>query len=220
MAKKLGVNKNTLNDYELGKRVPDLEFLASFAATSGLRFLDLVLLAMRAAAERGVPDDYDDERFSRLQEELDQRLSLPPETMQTTLVKVPLYDVRISAGRGLWNPDEPIHDHINVPRDLLQRWSVNPEHAVFARNFGDSMEPTVMDGETVLLDRSAAEIVSDLIYAFRLNDELRIKRLRRLRGNGVELRSDNNRYEPERLNAPDLQDFKLVGRVAAVWRML
>ena len=73
------------------------------------------------------------------------------------------------------------------------------------------MEPTIPDGARVLLDLKDNRL-REGIFGFRLDDELRVKRLRRI-NEGVEIISDNPRYEPERLVGHDLDRFAVIGRV-------
>lgn len=47
LAPTLGVNKNTLAAYERGERLPDVDFLAVFAARTGVPFLELLILRLR-----------------------------------------------------------------------------------------------------------------------------------------------------------------------------
>ncbi len=73
------------------------------------------------------------------------------------------------------------------------------------------MYPTIPDGARVLLDLRDTRL-REGIFGFRLDDELRIKRLRRV-SEGVEILSDNPRYEPELLVGHDLERFAVIGRV-------
>lgn len=51
MADHLGVNKNTLIAYEKGKRLPDVDFLAIFSATTGVNFVHLLRLRLEASSK-------------------------------------------------------------------------------------------------------------------------------------------------------------------------
>lgn len=78
---------------------------------------------------------------------------------------------------------------------------------------GDSMEPTMGDGDFVLVDRNRNKIEDGLMaYAFR--DVIYVKRLVNV-GNGVEVISDNQSlYPPHVITGTDLQDLDVIGSVS------
>jgi SOS-response transcriptional repressor LexA len=76
---------------------------------------------------------------------------------------------------------------------------------------GDSMEPTLRDGDTVLLNTQDTDVRSGEIYAVRIDDELLVKRVTREPGRLI-LASDNPRY-PDITVDPAGANFGIVGRV-------
>jgi phage repressor protein C with HTH and peptisase S24 domain len=78
---------------------------------------------------------------------------------------------------------------------------------------GSSMEPTLRDGETILVDLQSRELVSGGVYVLRDGDELLVKRLQRLIGGGVEVVSDNANFRSQEF--PDPAQLTVIGRV--VW---
>lgn len=77
---------------------------------------------------------------------------------------------------------------------------------------GDSMEPTLRDGDEILVDRSARPL-RDGIHVVRVDDSLLVKRIDTGRPGRVALVSDNHAYRPIELEPEDVQ---VVGRV--VWK--
>ena len=77
---------------------------------------------------------------------------------------------------------------------------------------GDSMEPTLRDGDEILVDRTPRP-VRDGIHVVRLDDTLLVKRLEQGRGGNVTLISDNRAYRPIEVG---LAEMEIVGRV--VWK--
>lgn len=77
---------------------------------------------------------------------------------------------------------------------------------------GDSMSPTIPDGSRVLLDLHDTRL-REGVFGFRLENDLRVKRLRRV-GDGIEILSDNPRYPGEMLDGPTLEreQFQIIGR--------
>lgn len=77
---------------------------------------------------------------------------------------------------------------------------------------GDSMEPTLRDGDEILVDRTPRPL-RDGIHVVRLDDTLLVKRLDTGRPGQVVLVSDNPAYRPLEVPATEVH---LVGRV--VWK--
>jgi phage repressor protein C with HTH and peptisase S24 domain len=132
------------------------------------------------------------------------------------LARIPIYDAKFSAGAGVELFDEPTTQFTLLPASYLDAWGVASRDLAGVSAIGDSMTPTIGDGDLVIIDRRSADILSDRIYAFRLNGELRMKRLARLPNNGVRMVSDNKAYPPIDLTADEAEDFKLFGRVISV----
>jgi phage repressor protein C with HTH and peptisase S24 domain len=129
-------------------------------------------------------------------------------------VGIPIYDIRLAAGTASFSQSARILGKMPFDLDLLQAIGrrSGADLGVFQAD-GDSMEPTIADGARVLIDLADVRLREN-IFAFRLGDELRIKRLRRL-VEGVEVLSDNPRYPPEVLTGSDLEGFAVIGR--ALW---
>lgn len=88
-----------------------------------------------------------------------------------------------------------------------------PEHLVWTRGRGDSMKPTIQDGDPILIDRSKiTPEMGDEIWACAYGDVGMIKRLRPLPNGTVEVHSDNEVVRP--FIAAD-GELHVVGRVIA-----
>lgn len=125
---------------------------------------------------------------------------------------VPIYDVRLAAGAASFTEGAKVIGEAPFDHQLLRMLGrTGPEGLGVLTADGDSMEPTIPDGARVLVDLKDTRL-REGIFAFRVDDELRVKRLRRL-GDGVEIMSDNPRYNPERLEGHDLDRFAVIGRV-------
>lgn len=132
-------------------------------------------------------------------------------------VTVPHFDVRLSAGDGAsaeWM-DHPDNEPMVLPLRMFQSRGVRPEDVRGLYVAGSSMEPTLLDGDTVLIDTSRTEVQDDAIFAVLYQGELYIKRLFRLPG-GVELRSDNPRHPSPQARGSDLASLLILGRM--IWR--
>lgn len=119
------------------------------------------------------------------------------------LVAVPeLRSVRLNAGAGAY---EPSFDDLSdvTPRFYRRSWleahGYKAEALRCVTVSGDSMEPTLFDGDTVTvntLDRTP--IKNGHVYAICVDDLLRVKRLaKNLRGDLTVFSDNSERYAPE-----------------------
>ena len=142
-----------------------------------------------------------------------------PDDCQNNDQIVFIKDLNMAFGCG--NGREPTWDeaHISKPRayrlSWFQRHGRKPENCVTAYVDGDSMEPTLCDGDSVLIDTSDKyRIDSGHVYAFYIFDELKIKRLYRNSRGDVTVVSDNPTYEREVFRHDDESIvMNLIGRV-------
>lgn len=133
-------------------------------------------------------------------------------------VRVPRLDVRASAGPGAI-PDERGNGHLLLDARTARELAGGGElHAI--RVAGDSMLPTLGDGDDILVDRAdGADRLRDGVYVLRREEALSVKRLVLGPGRGrVTLVSDNKAYP----NLPDvpLSELDVIGRVVWVGRRL
>lgn len=123
------------------------------------------------------------------------------------------WDIRASAGGGALIPDAPDALHrILFRMQWLRSMTRAPLENIFAVEVeGDSMEPTLRQGDLVLVDTSRRDPGSDSI--FLLDDgELKVKRVQRdPRTQLLVIRSDNPHYEDFRDVPPE--NINIVGRV-------
>lgn len=106
-----------------------------------------------------------------------------------------------SGGRGtIVFVEEEKGGRLAFRRDFLRGEGVKESEAAIIYVTGDSMQPTLPDGAAVLVDKSMRELRDNKIYAVLVNDELKIKRLRKGIGGGVVIVSDN----PDKTNHPDI----------------
>ena len=78
---------------------------------------------------------------------------------------------------------------------------------------GDSMEPTLRHGEKVLVDLSVTAMIGDGIYLLQDDDLLVVKRLQRVIGSGILVRSDNPAYATYEVPQSKAQALRIVAQV-------
>jgi phage repressor protein C with HTH and peptisase S24 domain len=79
---------------------------------------------------------------------------------------------------------------------------------------GDSMQPTIGDGDLCVADLRRTQLTNPGIYAMVFEGEGLLKRAaQHLETKAVTLISDNDRYPPQTISRPD--QLKVVGRIIA-----
>lgn len=131
-------------------------------------------------------------------------------------VLVSHYDVHLSAGDGCEWVEHPEEEPLIFRLQWFRSKGLEPEACRALRMRGDSMSPTLLDGDTVLIDTSSVDVRDDMIYAVLHHGELYIKRLFLLPGGALQLRSDNARYPTRDVSGQDLSFLIVLGR--QVWR--
>lgn len=129
---------------------------------------------------------------------------------------VPRYDAQLSAGPGAENRDgEPEVGAVAFRRDWLARERISPGDAMVLSVKGDSMAPTLCDGDLVMVDQRKTVPVGRRIYALVGPDgEARVKRVERLPA-ALLLQSDNENYPTEMISPDDADRVRILGEV--VW---
>ena len=102
-----------------------------------------------------------------------------PEQVAAEHVPVPRLDVGASAGPGRFAEDEGAHAHVAFDARWLRRLAAgDPARLSMIRVEGDSMVPTLADGDEILVDLGdAGDRLRDGIYVLRMEDALLVKRI-------------------------------------------
>lgn len=162
-------------------------------------------------------DDQDDAKVFPGKE---QRLEAAREALaasRSDFRHIDVYDIEASAGDGaIVSSEQPLYD-LAFRREWLEGMTraADAELAVI-RAKGESMSPTLTDGDMLLVDTTKKNINYDGLYILRYDDVLRVKRIdlnpstRRYR-----VKSDNPLYDTFEVEAADLD---VVGRVIWIGR--
>lgn len=131
------------------------------------------------------------------------------------MVVVPRLDVEASAGPGALPSGETPLGHYGFEREWLQRLAADPAKLSILRVKGDSMAPTLIDGDDILVEQlDAGARVRDGIHVLQRDDALLVKRVAIGRAPGkLDVSSDNSAYS----NWPncDVAEVQVLGRV--IW---
>lgn len=202
-----GISKNTQLAYETGTSQIPLDYLlrleklgldVSYVA-SGLRTADFV-------AKQKPPRGPSAKRIAGEASLADLGLTMIPEV-----------DLSYSLGGGTFHEDYVEGRMVPFRRDWLNRLARGFKADVFlSRGQGDSMMPTILDDDDVLVNR-ADNVVrhQDRIWALGYGELGMIKRVRRLPSGQFQLNSDNPAVSPIEANDDELF---VVGRVIWIGR--
>lgn len=143
-----------------------------------------------------------------------------PELLSEQLGVVEIKELDLTYGMGACYLDVPVtaetrHFSLSWVRTYT---SSSPDKLFFARGIGDSMAPTLLDSDMVLIDTAQqTPRMADQIWAIAYGQVGMIKRLRPMPDGSVKILSDNDRVPPE--IAVD-GEMHIIGRVVAVIRKL
>jgi repressor LexA len=131
------------------------------------------------------------------------------------IVPVPWLDLAVSAGPGRFATGERVVAEAGYAAADLDRLGVAPSDAAIFEVAGDSMHPTLHDGDRILVDRGQRRPGrAGAIWVIRIGDALFVKRLER-EGDGWRIVSDNAADEHRALG-----DVVVLGRVVQLVRTL
>ena len=133
------------------------------------------------------------------------------------MVQVAEIDLRFGLGTAIM--DEEVTDHQPAMRSFPRAWLRHitksaPSELYWAKGQGDSMEPTIGDGDIILIDRSQNSLmIEDVYWACAYGHAGMVKRLRQMPDGSVKILSNNPHVPPETAYDGELHIF---GRVIAV----
>ncbi len=144
-----------------------------------------------------------------------QRIATPARVRGPGMVLVPKLAIGASAGAGASVDGEAVEGEVAFDPKWLRDLGADPRALSIIRVEGDSMAPTLDDGDDILVDGGdAAARLRDGIYVLRMDDVLMVKRIARAPGQGrISVISDNPHYRS--WDDLPMGSVQLVGRV--VW---
>lgn len=127
-------------------------------------------------------------------------------------IDIPRLPLSASAGPGAFADDEQPVGAFRVTPQWLRGQGLEAGMLAAISVAGDSMEPTLHDGDEIVVDRRQRPL-RDGVYVVRIDGALLVKRLEMGRSGLLLLRSDNKAYDPLELPPAEVE---VIGRV--VWK--
>lgn len=142
-----------------------------------------------------------------------------PDTAGTVVIS--RYDARAAAGKASLLPASHVIERIQFAEEWIRvKLRRNPQNLAIIEAFGDSMEPTIADGDQLMLDLAVSDIHSGRIYVLDVGGELLVKRINRRISGHLVVMSDNPRYPPEEVQPSDANPLRIIGEVVWHGRLL
>ncbi len=190
LCEKSGVSERTFANWLAGSSEPKIIGIASIANAAGVT-IDWLVTGTKPK----------------------RRLGARSENCEQT-VKIVLIDKALEQGDKPAFQRFKIRDHVPFSKDFLSE-TLGKDHfdqLCVLEVTGDSMAPTMGDGDFVLVDREARQ-TNDGLTAYIFKDAIYIKRFVNVL-NGVDVVSDNNSlYPPHRIEGTDLKHLEIIGSV-------
>ncbi len=162
-----------------------------------------------------------DSVLAQYQDEYDDEIYTKNKTTQSNVINfpnryaVPMIELSAAAGAGAEVLDETVTGNLWFRRPWLQKHNINYDRSVVISVCGESMEPTLPEGCSILVDRSKCQRRSGHIYVMRTADGIVVKRLKHEAGRWL-LKSDH----PEWDSTDWKDDIELIGEVCWMSRIL
>lgn len=192
LASKLGLHKNTLSNYERGVRSPDASVLSKLLEVFPAANPNWLLTG---EGPRDLPEG----------DEVPEGFFL-----------VPAHELSLRGPGGGKIVSKQVVNFVSFDSNWVRNFlGVPPQELALIAVKGDNMEPTLSDGDMVLVDLRGNGMEDNGIYVLQFKDSLLVRRLHRKLDGSVIVKSDNTTYEPEVLSEDDADALKVVGRV--IW---
>lgn len=126
-------------------------------------------------------------------------------------VMVPKVEAKAGAGSSLVT-DGGVQGYYAFRLNFLQRVGISTQNSVLMDVIGESMQPLILNGDTILIDQSQKDPKDGGIFLVGFDEELLVKRLQRT-AKGWLLVSQNPDFSPTPVEGSDLDSLRIYGRV-------
>jgi len=201
-AKMMGVHKNTVAGYEKGISKPDAGYLLKIIERYPDVSAEWLLTGQEVIAQQIIA-------------EFGANYSSAAD-LEHEYIMVPRYNVKVSAGGGSFIESEQVVDHLAFKSEWIRNvMRLNPGDLFLVNTVGDSMYPTIKEGDLLLVDKGQREVRDDAIYVLLNDGVLVAKRLQKLYDGSIQIKSDNKVYDAQLVPFDRVNVLNIIGRV--VW---
>jgi len=145
-------------------------------------------------------------------------ISLDQDNFHEIFLQIPKVMARLSAGGGSFETDPEFKEFYSFRRDWLNKKG-KAKDMVLMDIIGNSMEPELKEGDTVLIDQSQKAILAGAIYAVGLADTIVVKRVEK-RPRKLVLLSENSNYQMMVFEGEEMNSIRIIGKVIWICREL
>lgn len=220
----LGLGKHAQINYEADRRSPDSNYLSA-AAKQGVDIYYVLtgrrtnlgpIYAVSASIDKKYGPIFEMARKAAAIE------AAVDATFGPQYIPIPVYDAFLAAGNGHLNDTDAVTSSLAFRKDWLNDMGLSRDSAVITTASGDSMEPTIHNGDMLLIDldrtsvparaREAGDTRPSGIYAVLDDGAARVKRVELAAPGTFALLSDNPAFLVEFRPS---ESMSIIGRV--VW---
>lgn len=195
-AKEAGISYSTLHNYLTNTSLPTLDNLIALATYTDVSVQWLATGELTSGQKHINTETSNDETFSVIED---------------------CREVRISAGGGGFNDEYKPYQTTKVEKTWLDSRRLKAEDCAMFLVSGDSMYPTLKDGEEIIVDRSKKELKDGKIFVLNNESAMLVKKVQ-ITYNGITLISQNTEYAPIELNAEQANNLIVIGQVVRGYR--
>jgi phage repressor protein C with HTH and peptisase S24 domain len=206
LARAMGVSPSAFRKWLKGEAEPSRERLVALARAAG------VGVAWLAEGE-GPPPAFESTAIGRSRRAGGR--DAPPALDWSQFVLLP-HRAEAAAAGSITPPDPAGTEWMALRHDWIRSvCKVEPAELILETAVGESMTPTIRDGNTLLIDTTDRTFRNFGIYVLEINGQRLVKRVQRKHDGSLVLISDNSAYQPDTVDKAAADDVEVIGRV--VW---
>lgn len=134
----------------------------------------------------------------------------------TQFILLPKQAEGVAAGTGAPPSPRPETEYIAFRHDWVRAmFGIEPGDLILETAVGKSMQPTIQQGDLLLVDTTDRSFSSFGVYVLEIGGERLVKRVQRKLDGSLVLISDNDTYQPDQVPGDMLESVTVIGRV--VW---
>lgn len=194
LARDAEMSSSYLNDIVRGRTYGSEETRRRIAQALGMDYEELLALGRRILKIPSVPGDIT--------------------CSGADFTYIPKVKARLAAGGGSFETSDDIVGFYAFRTDFLRTYG-QPKDMVLFDVSGDSMEPAIQHGDTVLVDQSQKDVIPGNIYGVGIDEEIVVKRIEKTPGAIVLVSENREKYPPLTVVINDHSNVRVIGRV--IW---